>query len=615
MTSHEPPAPSSSRGAPPPSTFASLVENAAEGFLVVDRDGIVRYANPAAERLFATPADALVGSLFGFPVHDGLASEIDLLPGAGAKVASMRVTELQWQGLDAHLVSLREALPPSDGVLETSASRLDFLVRCGDVLVGELDAAALLDAFFTQTVPRFADWCVVWDRSRMDADGRSALEIFAARHVDRQMEAGLDALRSGYREGVETSVGFGPSRALRGHMVLQSLDDFGDGADPLPASLRALLARWGYASAIHVPLARGGDDPRRSVDGSPDPTARRVSTGVLSFGLAPSRRGGLTGSRYDPSDLTLAADLARRLALSLENCELYAEAQEAVRLRETFLTTVSHELRTPIQATLSWIEILRRAVADDSLSRPELVGEVQKGLDVVRRNAIAQSHLVEDILDRSRVVQRTLRLDISPLDLREVLDDVVAALRPRASRDGIRLELRTEPLPTIAGAQDRLRQVFSNLLTNALKFSSRGDRVEVSAHVLDRSAEGVGSGDRATVEVRVRDEGRGIAPEMLPRIFEPFRQVDDSGTRGSGLGLGLSIVHNLVALHGGSVSAESEGLGHGATFTVRLPVLPDLEGDALHSDSRQNDAPAISSTAPERRVVSSPSPDLLEGRA
>ena len=233
----------------------------------------------------------------------------------------------------------------------------------------------------------------------------------------------------------------------------------------------------------------------------------------------------------------------------------HAEALDAARSKDEFLAVVSHELRTPLQSMLGWAQVLREKRVDERT--------MQKGLETIERNVKTQAQLIEDLLDISRVVSGKIRLDRQPIHLAPIVDVALAqAMRP-ADAKSIRLEASIDPnAGELLGDPGRLEQVVSNLLANAVKFTPNGGRVRVR---LDR--------DGATVRLVVEDNGRGISPEFLPYVFDRFRQADSTTTRShGGLGIGLSIVQHLVALHGGTVKAESEGEDRGARFTVTLPL-------------------------------------------
>ena len=249
-----------------------------------------------------------------------------------------------------------------------------------------------------------------------------------------------------------------------------------------------------------------------------------------------------------------AAEAEREKLLKRER-EARAESDRASRTKDVFLATLSHELRTPINAILGWTQLLR--------SGREVTGEdVKEGLEIIERNSRVQVKLIEDLLDMSRVVSGKLRLEVTWVDMREVIKAAVDTVMPAADAKEIRIEMEMDGEGSIMGDAGRLQQVVWNLLSNAVKFTPRGGRVEVR---LERVAAGV--------EIRVSDTGQGIKPEFLPHVFERFQQQDSSmSRRHGGLGLGLAIVRHLTELHGGWVRAESDGDGKGATFVVALPT-------------------------------------------
>jgi signal transduction histidine kinase/CheY-like chemotaxis protein len=230
------------------------------------------------------------------------------------------------------------------------------------------------------------------------------------------------------------------------------------------------------------------------------------------------------------------------------------QAEEASRLKDEFLATVSHELRTPLTSMLGWVQLLRTG----SLA-PE---KRERALETVERNARAQAQLIEDLLDMSRILAGKLRLEVAPLEVDTVVEAALEIVRPAAEARSIRLQATLASGGVVMGDASRLQQIIWNLLSNAVKFTPRGGRVQV-----------IVEGQDSAVEITVADTGRGIAPAFLPHVFERFRQEEGGSTRQyGGLGIGLSIVRQLVEMHGGTVTAFSEGEGRGASFTVRLPL-------------------------------------------
>jgi len=254
------------------------------------------------------------------------------------------------------------------------------------------------------------------------------------------------------------------------------------------------------------------------------------------------------------------AERGLKAALAKEQ-EAREEAEAANRLKDDFLANLSHELRTPLQAIVSWAALLRTPGIDRAAT--------DQAVEVITRNARAQTALIEDLLDVSRITTGQLKLDWTVVDLRQTLRDAVENVRPTAAAKGITIEIDvsgTALLP-VRGDQMRLQQVFWNVLANAVKFTPKGGTVSVRTSV---------SEDRA--QVAITDTGRGITPEFLPRVFDRFRR-GESAVRGvePGLGLGLAIAHDVVTLHGGELTATSDGPGKGSTFTVSLPMLTSVQ--------------------------------------
>lgn len=238
-----------------------------------------------------------------------------------------------------------------------------------------------------------------------------------------------------------------------------------------------------------------------------------------------------------------------------------SEAESANRLKDEFLITVSHELRTPLNAILGWATLLRAGQLGPD--------KANHALETIERNAKAQARMVDDLLDTSRIITGKLRFEKQAVDLASVILDAIESVRHTAEAKDIHLDVQLTDTGWVLGDQNRMQQIVWNLLLNAIKFTPRGGQVKVSLRPIEQA-------DEPQAEIQVRDTGVGIRPEFLPHVFDRFRQSDGSTTREfGGLGLGLAIVRHLTELQGGSVWAESAGEGHGATFTVRLPLLND----------------------------------------
>jgi signal transduction histidine kinase/ActR/RegA family two-component response regulator len=282
---------------------------------------------------------------------------------------------------------------------------------------------------------------------------------------------------------------------------------------------------------------------------------RRIFGALLVCATGPSHR-------YSQRDLELAQELARRAEVAIDNARLFEmakaehlRAEQANRAKDEFLAAVSHELRTPLAAILGWTRMLRSG----HLS-PE---KQERALEAVERNSQVQTQLIEDLLDVSRIITGKMRLEVRPVNPREVVEAAMDSVRLAAEAKGVALHAELDPsVGGISGDPDRLQQIVWNLLSNAIKFTPKGGRVSVRLRRVDTH-----------VLIDVEDNGQGIPKDFLPHVFERFRQFEGGSTRKhGGLGLGLAIVQHLTELHGGTIHAHSEGEGQGARFTLKLPL-------------------------------------------
>jgi signal transduction histidine kinase/CheY-like chemotaxis protein len=371
------------------------------------------------------------------------------------------------------------------------------------------------------------------------AEGDGSLRLVTAQ--------GVDDGRLPPRIDVDEADAWGIAEAHRRDCAVASEHD--DGTQPLPGGVWPEPA----TQRVALPMGGSGSQPGGVLLAGVN-SRRRLDTQLLDFlRLAAAQLGTsvsalLSLSKEKEDALAIDALLAKERAARLE-------AESAARLKDEFLAVLSHELRTPLSAVLGWSRILRMDHADPA--------RVLAALDIIERNARLQTQLITDLLDVSRIMSGNMGLELEPLDLAVVLQGAIATMSPDAEAKGITVECDTARAPGfVRGDARRLQQAVCNLLSNAVKFSGPGGRVRV---ILD------GCDSRALIVVR--DEGEGIAPDFLPLLFERFRQADSTASRRhGGLGLGLSIVKQLVELHGGTVSAESDGPDRGATFTIALPV-------------------------------------------
>jgi signal transduction histidine kinase len=407
--------------------------------------------------------------------------------------------------------------------------RATFLAEAAAALASSLDYDDTLRTVARLAVPRIADWCAV----DMVDDG-GAVKRLAVTHIDPAKVELAQTIVTRYEEpdsplGVPHVI-----RTAAPVMVPRITDAMIVAAARGDAERIALVRALGLSSYMCVPLIVQG----RAI-------------GAISFVT------GAAGRQFTDSDLRFAQDVASRTALAVENSRAYAEARRANHLKDEFLATLSHELRTPLNAILGYSRMLR----DGSLAADKQT----RAIAVVERNASALAQIVGDILDVSSIIAGKLRLDLKTIDVPALMHDAIAAILPAADAKGVRVAVDIDPqLGQVAADPDRLQQIVWNLVANAVKFTPRDGNVEVSV-----------KRDGETVAIAVTDTGAGIQPEFLPYVFERFRQGDARFTREhGGLGLGLAIARHLVEMHGGTISASSEGGGRGASFQVRMPLAP-----------------------------------------
>jgi signal transduction histidine kinase len=410
-----------------------------------------------------------------------------------------------------------------------AAARLGVMLEAGQAIARATDAKEAMTRLSELLVPRFADWATI---DVLDIDGRARLASVACAELEKVVHPVPNEGESATPELVLAVLRSGEP------LLLDDVDALISRAE-LPAAQRPSSVPQ-PCSAVIVPLA-----------------ARQAVLGAMTL---VSWRDGL---RYDEMDVRLAMKIAQHAALALHNAHLIEaeraarrEAQTANRMKDAFLATVSHELRTPLHAILGWATLLRSGKLDDA-------GKV-RALETIERNARTQARLVDDVLDVSRIVSGKISLDLTAVEAQAALKQAVEVVWPVAQGKHVVLDVSIpSDVGRVRADRDRLVQVYWNVLSNAVKFTPAGGRVTLDA-----------TKDGATVRVRIKDTGKGIRPEFLPHLFEPFRQEDASTTRNhGGLGLGLSIARQLVRLHGGTISAHSDGEGTGATFIIELPSL------------------------------------------
>jgi PAS domain S-box-containing protein len=408
-----------------------------------------------------------------------------------------------------------------------------FLSDATTVLASSLDYASTLDAVAHMAAHYLADYCLV---DLVEDDGAIRRLVAAHRDAEREMVWREMQQRFPVAPGSQHTV-VKVLETGEPDLLTEMTDEVLARAIP-DAEHVAMLKRLGVRSAMTVPL-----------------TARGRIVGAISLISAES------GRRYTEGELRLAEELARRAALAVDNARLYQRAQEANRAKDEFLATLSHELRTPLTPIIGWVHLL----GDDNVEP----NDFRHGLEVIDKNSQALSRLINDLLDMSAILNGKMRIDRAPVNLDAVVREAVETVRTTANKRGVRIELAAcdgAETATVVGDRTRLMQVFWNLLSNAVKFSDDGGRVRVSCEH-----------ETGELRVHVDDEGIGIEPEFIPQVFDRFQQADMSTTKlYGGLGIGLALVRSFVEAHGGTVRAQSAGVGRGSRFTVRLP-LADLQ--------------------------------------
>ncbi|HEX3777323.1 MAG TPA: ATP-binding protein, partial [Polyangiaceae bacterium] len=545
--------------------LSTTLQSIGDAVIATDTDGRITFMNSVAERLTGyTEAEASgkplheVFVIFSELTRETVESPVTKVLREGAVVGLANHTLLRAKNgaeipIDDSGAPIRDAHGQIYGVVlvfrdvtaeKRAEKRRAFLARAMETLVSSLDYRVTLKRVAELAVPELADWVTV-DILDPESDGVRQL---AVAHVDPEKLA--FAREVGERYPPNRGENSGPARVMRtnkSELYPELAPALIEGAARDAEHLR-ILRELRLESAMIVPLC--------------SESGRML--GAMTFIYADS------GRRYREDDLSFAEDFARRAVMAIENARAVSEV-EAARVRERemreqaelantakdhFLATVSHELRTPLNVILGWSVVLRER---------EAPAEFMRALGVIERNARAQARLIEDVLDVSRINSGKLSLSLGTVNVGEALRVAVEGMRPAASAKNIQLDLETEleaRTMTIAADADRLQQIFWNLLANAVKFTPKDGTITVAA-------ERVGS----EVRVRVSDSGEGIRAGALPYVFEPFRQADSSTTRRhGGLGLGLSLVKQLAAAHGGTVEAHSDGEGLGATFIVRLPA-------------------------------------------
>jgi signal transduction histidine kinase len=520
--------------------FFDIVEHNADAILVVDEDGVIRFANPVARSMFAERREKLVGTHFGFPLVSGETTELDLISGGAPRSVEMRVVESEWEGAPACIASLRDIterkhveenarrlIREQTGreAAEAQAGTLRFLADATTSLSSSLDYATTLSALAHLCVGRIADWALVYA-----VDDKGVPRRLAVAHCEPDKAHLAEELQSI------------PIGAHTAHPVLEVLrtrapkivhDVSGESLEAMTADAREreIVRALGLSSFLVVPMI-----------------ARGHPLGAIALVASSPER------RFSDDDVTLASDIAGRAALAIDNARLYGNVQKANQSKTDFLAVVSHDLRTPLNAIIGYADLLDEGIP------VALPPESRQSVQRMRTSARHLMYLLNELLVFARLDGGSETVRVAHCDLCAVAREVAVVMEGQAQERGLTFRLCVPETPVDAETDaDKLRQVLLNLVGNAVKYTAHG---EVELTVRPES-------ERALLTIR--DTGPGIAPEHLEQIFEPFWQVDRTQrTQGGGTGLGLSVVRRMLELLGGDVHVES-ALGEGSTFVVSLP--------------------------------------------
>jgi PAS domain S-box-containing protein len=485
--------------------LAAIVESSDDGIISVNLEGFITSWNGGAQKLFGYSAAEAIGQHITLVIPPELHAEEEAV-----------LARLRHGGISEHFETVRQA---RDGRrFETSLTVSPIKDAQGRVI-----GASKVARDITQQKQAF--------------ETRERLAAIINSSDDAIISKTLDGIITSWNRGAEVLFGYSAAEATGQHITLIIPPE-------RHAEEDSILARLRRGEKIdHFETVREAKDGRR-LD--------------ISLTVSPIKdaRGRIIGASKVARDITQRKMMeAEQVRLAAKERDARRIAEEASRLKDDFLATVSHELRNPLNSIVGWAGLLRAGKLDDAAK--------ERAVEAIFRASRAQDQIIGDLLDISRIISGRLRLDVRPLQLVEVLKEAIEAIRPAADAKQIRIQILLDPSASpMAGDPDRLRQVFWNLFSNAVKFTPKDGRIQIISQRIN-----------SHMEIIVSDTGVGIDPALLPHVFERFRQGDSSASRqSSGLGLGLAIVRQLVELHGGTVHADSKGGGQGASFTVRLPT-------------------------------------------
>jgi PAS domain S-box-containing protein len=526
----------------------SVVDHVIDGIITIDARGMIQSFNPAAEKLFGYHAAEVIGQnvkvLMPEPYHDqhddyirnylntGQAKIIGIGREVVGRCKDGSTFPMDLAVSEFHLGAQRFFTGIVRDITERKKAEQDtrFLADASAALAALVDYESTLQKLARLAVPFFADWCLV-DM----AEGDGSLRRVAVAHIDPAKMARAHEAYIRYPPDPKASQG--PPLVIRTGQpeIVPEITDAMLVATIKDEEHLQLLREFGLKSYMCVPLLIQGK-----------------ALGAITFLAAES------GRRYGSQDLATAKDLAHRAAVAMENARLYSEVRDADRKKDEFIAMLAHELRNPLAPIRNALQVLRMRGVDARTT--------ERARDMMERQVHQVVRLVDDLLDVSRIIQGKIELRKEPIEVATIIARAVETAQPAVDAQGHELSITLSPEPIwVEGDLIRLAQVVANLLNNSAKYMELGGHIWLTA-----KQEGT------ELVLRVRDAGIGIASEMLPQVFGLFVQAEQSRDRTQGgLGIGLTLVHRLVTMHGGSVTASSAGLGKGSEFTIRLPALPE----------------------------------------
>ncbi|OUL35507.1 PAS domain S-box protein [Nostoc sp. 106C] len=530
--------------------FRLLAENSTDMISRHTANGNMLYISPACRTILGYEPEEMIGRFNYEFVHPEDLAEIAKNYPSNADLPDIYTVTHRAVHKDGHYVWLEAKVRAihdlqTQEIIEIQASSRDiterkqeeerqiFLAEASGILASSLDYETTLASLAQLIVPEIADWCVV-----DIVDENQSVHRVATAHADPTKQQLVEQLKNyppdlARTEGVAEVIRSGKPQIT--HFIPgQKMQAVSQNDSHLQ-----LLQELKPKSGMCVPLIVGG----------------RVLGAITLVSTS--------GRDYDDRNLILTEELARRAATAVDNARLYTAeqtareaAETANRIKDEFLAVLSHELRSPLNPILGWSNLLQTQNLDDQTSA--------YALKTIERNARLQAELIEDLLDISRILQGKLSLNSSPVDLVSVITAAMETVRLSAEAKSIAIHTMRDPeVGQVLGDSSRLQQIVWNLLSNAVKFTPEGGRVDIRLEQIGTQA-----------QITISDTGKGISSDFLPYVFDYFRQENSTSTRKfGGLGLGLAIVRHLVELHGGTVQAQSQGEGQGATFIVKLPLM------------------------------------------